>query len=69
MTDVTMEKPDIEYTYTCQNCGMKWNFDDLCQPINHFDERVQPGEIVPGGECPDCDSLCTPNIHRKRRKK
>ena len=68
MTDVTMEKPDRDYTYTCQNCGMTWGFDALCQPINHFEERVQPGETVPGGECPVCYSLCTPNTRRGKQK-
>ena len=45
----------------CQNCRKTWR-DDQLEEIGSggFWERVQPGDIMPSGECPDCGSLCTP---------
>lgn len=41
----------------CQNC-------DTCHPesrllpIEDLAQRVEPGEPMPSGECPDCGALC-----------
>ena len=45
----------------CQNCGEKFR-DDQLEEIGSggFWERVQPGDIVPSGECPNCGALCHP---------
>lgn len=44
--------------YRCQNCG--WVGDAVAHPFPHipdFDQRVEPGEVVPAGECPECRAL------------
>jgi len=28
--------------------------------IHDIWERVEPGEVMPSGECPDCGALCYP---------
>ena len=43
--------------YECQNCGAEWEQDDL-NPIQDIDQRVLPGEFMPGGECPECGAVC-----------
>lgn len=41
----------------CQNCS--WTGDSYeTQDIQDFFERVEPGEIMPCGECPECGALC-----------
>jgi hypothetical protein len=47
--------------HECDNCGETWNEGDL-QPIKHYFQRVEPGGIVPSGECPECGCLCYPVI-------
>lgn len=41
----------------CQNCGETFELSDL-KPIKDIHQRVQPGESMPAGECPDCGALC-----------
>ncbi len=43
----------------CNNCGAGWS-DDQATPIRDYCERVEPGGIVPAGECPSCGALCYP---------
>lgn len=45
--------------FQCQNCSEQYHLDDL-NPIQDIFERVAPGEIMPGGECPDpdCGAVC-----------
>lgn len=40
----------------CQNCSWEGHIDD-CKPIKDIHERVEPGETMPAGECPDCGAL------------
>ena len=40
----------------CDNCGMRCAEEDL-KPIEHLSMRVDPGGVVPAGECPDCGAL------------
>lgn len=41
----------------CQNCD--WTGEaDSCLPIKDLEERVEAGEIMPAGECPECGALC-----------
>lgn len=44
-------------TVQCQNCDWKGDAGDV-RDINHLWERVQPGEVMPYGECPECGALC-----------
>jgi hypothetical protein len=45
----------------CQNCGKTFPDHKLNEiGSGGFWERVQPGDIMPTGECPSCGSLCTP---------
>ena len=42
-------------TATCQYCG--WNGPaDRCGPLKNAWERVQPGDVMPAGECPECSA-------------
>ena len=42
-------------TATCQYCG--WNGPvDRCGPLKNAWERVCPGDIMPAGECPECNA-------------
>ena len=41
----------------CQNCDWKGE-DRQTEDIQDFWERVDPGEIMPCGQCPVCHALC-----------
>ena len=42
-------------TATCHYCG--WNGPvDQCGPLKNAWERVEPGDVVPAGECPKCNA-------------
>lgn len=43
-------------TCQCNNCAWHGSRCDLGE-INDFWGRVNPGELMPAGECPDCGSL------------
>lgn len=43
----------------CDNCGEVFGGEDI-SPIENFFQRVEPGGIVPSGECPKCGALCYP---------
>jgi hypothetical protein len=47
--------------HRCDNCGAIWDRDEL-RDIHDFWERVEPGGIMPSGQCPnpDCRALCYP---------
>ncbi len=48
------EKKDLN---RCNNCGKLWTTDQL-ERIDDFWDRVNAGEIMPSGQCPDCGCLC-----------
>ena len=42
-------------TATCQYCG--WNGPaDRCGPLKNAWERIAPGDVMPAGECPECNA-------------
>ena len=42
-------------TATCQYCG--WNGTaDRCGPLKNAWERIAPGDVMPAGECPECNA-------------
>lgn len=41
---------------SCSNCEWQGSSDD-CDHISDIFERVEPGEIMPAGECPECGCL------------
>lgn len=45
----------------CDSCGSKWRQADL-KPATDYFQRVDPGGVVPSGQCPDgdCGALCYP---------
>lgn len=43
----------------CDNCQVARPTEDLNE-IKDFEQRVEPGGIVPSGECPDCGALAYP---------
>ena len=45
--------------HTCDNCGIVWTADEL-ERIEDIENRIDPGSVVPSGECPACGSLCYP---------
>lgn len=36
----------------CDNCGRVWPVDELVEP-KRLSERLDPGGVVPEGECPE----------------
>lgn len=43
----------------CQNCLKVWDDEDLDE-IKDLEMRVESGEPMPSGECPECGALCQP---------
>jgi hypothetical protein len=41
----------------CENCHWTGDADD-CGELQNIHERVEPGEIMPYGECPECGCVC-----------
>ena len=44
-------------TYACQNCNFVTQDRDQLAPIRDIHQRVEPGERMPAGECPECGAL------------
>ena len=47
----------METKYVCQNCDGIFKARELKEITDIF-ERVDPGEVMPAGECPNCGALC-----------
>jgi hypothetical protein len=41
---------------SCDNCSWTGRERD-CNAIDHLEQRVAPGEIMPAGECPECGAV------------
>lgn len=50
----------------CANCGLHTLADNLLPPHDIW-SRIQPGEIMPHGDCPDCRAFCYPVKELKKR--
>jgi len=56
--------------HQCDNCGHEFSERELQELGKLFPEipdllqRIEPGGIVPSGECPNCKSLCYPMDNR-----
>jgi hypothetical protein len=46
------------YYYYCQNCDFATEDGGDLLPIQDLHMRVEPGEPIPAGECPECGALC-----------
>jgi len=47
-------------SHICDSCATIYqNIDDL-NPAENLNMRLEPGSIVPSGECPKCGALCYP---------
>ena len=40
----------------CDNCRLYCSVDEL-DPIQDLDQRMDPGGVVPAGQCPSCGAL------------
>ncbi len=49
------DKPRCDYR--CQDCEQEWGLDELHE-VRHLSQRVEIGEVMPAGQCPDCGALC-----------
>lgn len=52
---------DEEQPVRCSDCDWLGTFGQIertVYQIHHLYERVSPGEIMPAGECPECEALC-----------
>lgn len=50
----------------CDNCDWVGTEDDMgrqAHEIPKLFQRIAPGEIVPAGECPECECLCHPVVN------
>lgn len=54
--------------HICNNCGAKWDKENVIYVFD-LQQRVDPGGIMPIGECPDCGALCYPAKKRSPTKK
>jgi|WetSurSiteA1Bulk_404760.scaffolds.fasta_scaffold00586_21 hypothetical protein len=52
--------------HVCDNCGKKWDLRSVVY-AKSMTQRVNPGGVVPSGECPECGALCYPE--RLKQKK
>ena len=56
--------------HRCDNCGHEFSDRELEElgkvfpGIPGLRERLDPGGIVPSGECPNCGALCYPTDYR-----
>jgi len=50
-----------EGVHRCAGCGTLWATDEL-ERIDDLQDRVDPGEIMPSGRCPDCGAPCHPQF-------
>lgn len=51
-------------TISCANCERVWKVEDFPGTLFNtpsLPSRLDPGSIVPSGECPDCGALCHPD--------
>lgn len=46
-------------SHRCDNCDIIWPGTEL-EPMPDFEQRVDPGNPCPSGECPACHALCYP---------
>lgn len=46
-----------DQTVACANCDWTGAQSDTAE-IRDFWSRVEPGEEMPAGECPECGALC-----------
>lgn len=44
-------------TYHCQNCDWAGPEESLA-PFADIAERLEPGDTIPAGECPECGACC-----------
>ena len=44
--------------HVCADCGKAFPREKPLQPVERFWQRVEAGEVVPSGQCPDCGALC-----------
>ena len=42
----------------CGRCNWKGNPEKELHEIHHLHTKIDPGSIVPSGECPECGALC-----------
>jgi len=45
--------------HRCDNCGALFDGQEV-KPIQDLFQRIEPGGVVPSGECPACGTLCYP---------
>ena len=50
--------------HTCDGCGKTWNADKLLD-FEDLMQRIEPGGMVPSGECPSCGALCYPKAKKR----
>lgn len=46
--------------HVCDDCGRRWAEDEIKSlvEVHHLGERLDPGSVVPSGECPRCGAFC-----------
>lgn len=56
MSEIFMQNAEPEIDCTCDNCGHQCKAGQL-DMISDVQERLDPGCIVPAGQCPECGAL------------
>lgn len=59
LADSPPEEPGAPTVYECEECDWSGTLDQIdgIHHIHHIQERVEPGELVPAGVCPECRAL------------
>ena len=45
--------------HICDDCGKRWTLQEVVE-AKEMIQRVDPGGIMPSGQCPECGALCYP---------
>ncbi|MEB3022938.1 MULTISPECIES: hypothetical protein [Mycolicibacter] len=43
--------------YECGNCALILGDEEQMNEIRDLEQRIDPGGVVPAGECPECGAL------------
>jgi hypothetical protein len=62
------QKLALDGRHTCDGCEKTWSASKL-EDISDLTERIEPGGIVPSGECPECGALCYPKAKKAKKAK
>lgn len=64
----TLFEVDSKSQHRCDNCNLV-HAGEMLWPIENLPQRIEPGGIVPSGQCSKCRALCYPIVEHQRRRR